>query len=59
VSKLEEISAVETINEFGIMENSVLAATIEEASGIKRSKTGYKVFLTIESQNSFTKVSES
>ena len=59
VSKLEEVSAVETINEYGIMENSVLVATIQEASGIKKSKTGYKVFLTTESQSSFTKVSES
>lgn len=48
VSKLEEISAVEQINEYGIMNNSVLTATIVEARGIKRSNTGYKVFLTTE-----------
>jgi hypothetical protein len=41
------------------MNNSVLTATIVEARGMKRSNTGYKVFLTTESQKSFTEVSVS
>jgi hypothetical protein len=41
------------------MNNSVLTATIVEARGMKRSNTGYKVFLTTESQKSYTEVSAS
>jgi hypothetical protein len=36
------------------MNNSVLTATLVEARGIKRSNTGYKVFLTTENQKSYT-----
>jgi TfoX/Sxy family transcriptional regulator of competence genes len=57
VSKLEEISAVEQINEYGIMNNSILTATIIEARGLKRSSAGYKLFLTTEGQRSYTEVS--
>ena len=56
LAKLEEISAVEQINEYGIMNNSILTANIVEARGLKRSSTGYKVILTTEGQKSSTDV---
>ena len=57
VTKLEEMSAVEQINEYGIMNNSILTANIVEARGLKRSNNGYKIFLTTENQKSYTEVS--
>ena len=49
VGKLEEIQASEQVNEFGIMLNSILTATIIEGRGLKGSAS-FIVVLGVEEQ---------
>ena len=55
--RLEDISANEHINQYGIMNNSVLTVNIIEARGLIPSNTGYKAFLSTEGQRIYTEVS--
>ena len=55
--RLEDISAVEHINQYGIMNNSALTVTIIEARGLSPSSSGYKAFLATENQRIYSDVS--
>ncbi len=54
-AKLKEIADTESINEYGIMNNSMLTAQIIEARGVPRGRSpGYVVYLETEGQTQRT-----